>query len=94
MDGGVLQEKVFLKIFQNSHENTCAGISFLIKVVFLQISKNTFLTEHVRLGDCFYHCAILIPEKKQTGGGEGGGWGGEDMEFQGVPIKEEFPGVH
>ena len=28
--GGVLQEKVFLEILQNSPENTCARVSFLI----------------------------------------------------------------
>ena len=28
--GGVLQKKVFLKISQNSLENTCAKVSFLI----------------------------------------------------------------
>ena len=33
--GGVLQKKVFLEISQNSQENTCASVSFLIK---LQIS--------------------------------------------------------
>ena len=30
--GGVLQEKVFLEISQNSQENTCARVSFLIKL--------------------------------------------------------------
>ena len=30
--GGVLQEKVFLEISQNSQENTWARISFLIKL--------------------------------------------------------------
>ena len=29
---GVLQEKVFLEISQNSQENTCARVSFLIKL--------------------------------------------------------------
>ena len=29
---GALLEKVFLKILQNSHENTCARVSFLIKL--------------------------------------------------------------
>ena len=28
--GGVLSEKVFLKISQNSQENTCARVSFLM----------------------------------------------------------------
>ena len=30
--GGVLLEKLFLKISQNSQENTCARDSFLIKL--------------------------------------------------------------
>ena len=30
--GGVLQEKVFLEISLNSQENTCARVSFLIKL--------------------------------------------------------------
>ena len=30
--GGVLQEKVFLQILQNSQANTCARVSFLIKL--------------------------------------------------------------
>ena len=29
--GGVLYEKVFLEISQNSQENTCARVSFLLK---------------------------------------------------------------
>ena len=51
---------VFLEISQNSQENTCARDSFLIKLQtrpplvqvfsyeFCEISKNTFLTEHLR----------------------------------------------
>ena len=34
-------KKVFLEISQNSEENTCARVSFLIK--FCEISKNIFL---------------------------------------------------
>ena len=30
--GGVLQEKVFLEILQNSQKNTCASVSFSIKL--------------------------------------------------------------
>ena len=30
--GGVLQEKVFLEISQNSQENSCVRVSFLIKL--------------------------------------------------------------
>ena len=56
-------KKVFLKIFQNSQENTCARAFFLIKLQafikketlarlfsceFWEIFKNTFLPEHLR----------------------------------------------
>ena len=56
---GVLWKKVFLEISQNSQENTCARVSFLIKFIkketlaqvfsceFCEISKNTFFTEHL-----------------------------------------------
>ena len=46
-------KKVFLEISQNSQENTCARVSFLIKnetlaqvfsCEFSEISKNTFFT--------------------------------------------------
>ena len=51
---------MFLEISQNSQENTCAKVSFLIKLQkkealaqvfsceFCDISKNTFFTEHIR----------------------------------------------
>ena len=39
---GVLWKKLFLEISQNSQENTCTRVFFLIK-----ISKNTFFTEHL-----------------------------------------------
>ena len=61
---GVLWKKVFLNVLQNSQENTCTRVSFLIKLQasgllkkrfwhrlfceFCEISKNTFFTEHVR----------------------------------------------
>ena len=60
-------KKVLLEITQNSQENTCAKVSFLIKFQasgsnfikkdtlaqvfsceFCEISKNTFVTEHLR----------------------------------------------
>ena len=52
---GVLCNKVFLKISQNSQENICARVSFLLKwqalglfsSEFCEISKNTFLTKHL-----------------------------------------------
>ena len=44
--GGILQKKVFLKISQNSQENTCARVSFLIKLqaasVFQSINIKTY----------------------------------------------------
>ena len=46
--GGVLQEKVFIEISQNSQESACVRVSFLIvSCKFSEISKNTFLTEHL-----------------------------------------------
>ena len=46
-------KKVFLEISQNSQENTCARVSFLIKLQvfsceFCEISKNAFHIEHLR----------------------------------------------
>ena len=51
---GVLLEKMFLEISQNSQENTCARVSVLLKETlaqvfsceFCEISKNKFFTEH------------------------------------------------
>ena len=51
------EKKVFLKFLQNSQKNTCAIVSFLIKLQgsgtgvsceFSKISKNTFFIEHLR----------------------------------------------
>ena len=62
---GVLWKKVFLKLSKNSQENTCARVSFLIKLqasglrlywkrdsgtgvfLWIEISKDTFFTEHL-----------------------------------------------
>ena len=41
------KKKVFLKISQNSQENTCARVSFLIKL--------QHLFHRTRLSDCFFH---------------------------------------
>ena len=46
--GGVLEEKVFLEISQDSQENICARVSFLMKLQACEIFKNTFFTEHFR----------------------------------------------
>ena len=51
-------KKMFLEISQNSQENTCARVSFLVNLQaetlalvlsceFCEISKNTFFTEHL-----------------------------------------------
>ena len=51
------ERKVFLAISENLHENTCASVSFLIKLqasvsekresgTFCEVSKNNFFTEH------------------------------------------------
>ena len=43
---------MFLKIWQNSQENTCARVSFLIKLFsckFCENFKNTFLTEQLQV---------------------------------------------
>ena len=45
-------KKVFLEILQNSQENTCARVSFLIKLQALgqycEVSKNNVFTKHLR----------------------------------------------
>ena len=41
--GGVLSKKVFLKISQNSQENTCARLSFLIKLQVLGLRPAALL---------------------------------------------------
>ena len=58
----VLQEKVFLEISQNSQENTCVRVSFLIK---LQAKKETlahmFSREFREISkNTFYHRAPLV----------------------------------
>ena len=42
---GVLYKKVFLEISQNSQENTCARISFLIKLQACNFIKKETLTQ-------------------------------------------------
>ena len=51
--GGVLWKKVFLKISQNSQENTCVEVSFIINLQasvfaceFCENYKNTFFAKH------------------------------------------------
>ena len=56
--GGVLKENVFLEILQNLQENTCARVSFLIKLQvldchmcfpanFAKFLRALFFTEHL-----------------------------------------------
>ena len=52
----VLQEKVFLEISQHSQENTCARVSFLIKLHALG-----FFTEHLRTTASWYRWQIPKP---------------------------------
>ena len=55
-----IYKKVFLKLSQNSQENTCTGASFLTKLKkktlaqvfswkFCEICKNTFFTKHLQV---------------------------------------------
>ena len=46
--GSVLEENVFLEISQDSQENICTRVSFLMKLQACEIFKNTFFTEHFR----------------------------------------------
>ena len=48
--GGVLTEKLFLKISQNSQENTCAKVSYLIKLQVLTPPDDSF---------CLYSATLL-----------------------------------
>ena len=48
---GVLWKKVFFEIWQNSQEDTCVRVSFLIK---LQGEEHLFY--RTPLDDCFCHC--------------------------------------
>ena len=45
---GVLQEKLFLKISQNLQENTCARISFLIKLQALGNAGHLWTTPSIK----------------------------------------------
>ena len=53
-------KKLLLEISRNSQENTCVRVSFLIN--FLEISKNTFFTEHLwttTSEPCVYKTCLL-----------------------------------
>ena len=71
----VFCKKGFLKNFENSQENTCTRVSFLIKLKetlaqvfsceFCEIFKNTFFTEHPRATASVYLKAHRqIPKKR------------------------------
>ena len=60
-------KKVFLKISQNLQENTCARVSFLIKlqafpINFVKFLRTPFLTEHPGGCFCWYYAADLQGE--------------------------------
>ena len=63
--GGVLKEKVFLEILQNSQENTCARVSFLMKLQAsgqqknCEISKNTFSYRTTLVAASVFSCVEL-----------------------------------
>ena len=76
----VFCEKGFLEILQNSQENTCVRVSFLIKLQvlkketltqvfsceFCEISKNTFFREHL-WATAFLNCAVFLHHKHSRG---------------------------
>ena len=53
--GGVLQEKMYLKILQSSKENTCARVSFLLK---LQVDICNFIKKE-SLGQVFHENDLM-----------------------------------
>ena len=67
-------KNLFLEISQNSQENTCARVSFLIKLQ--EISKNTFFYRTPLVAASGYdingsiHCAKLNPEIIETLAGD------------------------
>ena len=71
--------KVFLKILQNSQENTCARVPFLIKLLakkeaqiqvsfleFCEIFKNTFLID-INLSKFLLFCILISETESETG---------------------------
>ena len=77
LPGGVLWEKVFLEISQNSQENTCARLSFLIKLHaeacnsgtgvfplnFVQFLRTPFLTAHLQWLLLYFFSTFLFSTK-------------------------------
>ena len=53
----VFYKKVSLKILQNSQENTCARVLFLIK---LQVSGGYFWKKIVCSGDALFHFLVIL----------------------------------
>ena len=47
--GGVLLKKVLLKISQKPQENTCTGVSFLTKLLLLNIEKFIGSKKHLHI---------------------------------------------
>ena len=74
---GILLKKVFLEILQNSQENTCARVSFLIKlqassgrlllVIVLSMLLFEFFTWRIlleALKDCYHYCCFSLKSKQ------------------------------
>ena len=64
-------KKVFIKISQNSQENTCARVSLLITLQVSKFLRTYFLTEHLRWLLLTFRKAYLllkedIPNKKSS----------------------------
>ena len=77
-------KQVFLEVSQDSQENTCARVSFLIKfffsffpVNFVKFLRNLF-TQNTS-GGCF--CRSYNQAFKSGGGGGGGGGGGNLLQI-------------
>ena len=67
--GGVLQKKVFLEISQDLQENTCAWVSFLIKLQALGLNFQEHLFYKTSLDDCFCRQANFNTDVFKTSSG-------------------------
>ena len=57
---GVLWEKVFLEISENSQENTCSRVSSVPDLFSSEISKTTFFSEHLRTTASFDDKSLFL----------------------------------
>ena len=64
--GGVLQKKAFLKISEHSQENTCARVSFEVKLQALgrvfRNFKNTLFTDRLRTTASIMNCEFQLTD--------------------------------